>query len=218
MHSFVKIGSRDSKLARAQVDEVLQELKVFYPHIQFDPVWLKTTGDLDLKTSLRTLEKTNFFTKELDEMLLKGDIQVAIHSAKDLPDPLPQGLKIVALTKGVDSSDALVFNLDELPMGAKMGVSSDRREQALLKWRPDLKCVDVRGSVDKRLELLDAGDLDGLVVAEAALIRLNLTHRKRVRLECETLPLQGRLAVVAREEDAEMEKLFSVFKELLQTR
>ena len=208
MHSFVKIGARDSKLSHAQVDEVLQELRIFHPHLQFHPVWLKTTGDLDLKTSLRTLDKTDFFTKELDEMLLKGDLQVAIHSAKDLPEPLPPGLKIIALTKGVDPSDSLVFNLDTLPMGAKIGTSSERREKELLKWRSDLKCVDVRGSVDKRLELLDAGELDGLVVAEAALIRLKLAHRKRVRLECETVPLQGRLAVVAREEDAEMGELF----------
>jgi hydroxymethylbilane synthase len=186
----------------------LKELKVFHPHIRFDPIWIKTTGDHDLKTSLRTLDKTDFFTKELDDKLLNGEIEIAIHSAKDLPDPLPQGLKIVALTQGVDPSDALVFNADELPFGALIGTSSHRREEALLKWRSDLKCVDVRGPVDVRLTLLDSGQIDGLVVAEAALIRLNLTHRKRMLLEGATAPLQGRLAVVARVGDSQMENFF----------
>lgn len=213
MHSSAEktiiVGARDSQLSRAQVEEVFAELTIFHPHVQFDPIWLKTTGDYDLTTSLRSLEKTDFFTKELDNQLLQGEIDVAIHSAKDLPDPLPAGLKIVALTKGVDPSDSLVFNT-ELPPGALIGTSSQRREEALLKWRSDVKCIDVRGPVDIRLARLDKGELDGLVIAEAALIRLHLTHRKRIRLEGPTAFLQGRLAVVARAHNMEMEKLFGV--------
>lgn len=208
-YQVIKVGARDSKLSRAQVEEILRELLAFHPHVVFDPIWMKTTGDHDLKTSLKTLGKTDFFTKELDEKLLSRDIQIAIHSAKDLPDPLPSGLKVVALTRGVDPSDSLVFNEAELPQGARIGTSSQRREEMLLKWRPDLKCVDIRGTIDHRLSLLDRGDLEGLVVAEAALIRLKLTHRKRMPLDGDTAFLQGRLAVVARDDDAQMEELFS---------
>ena len=208
MHLSVKIGARSSKLSRAQVAEVLRELRVFHPGVVFEPLWIKTTGDNDLKTSLRALDKTNFFTKELDDQLLAKEIDVAIHSAKDLPDPLPHGLKIVALTQGVDPSDSLVFNAEEIPWGGLIGTSSQRREETLLRWRSDLKYVDVRGAVDERLALLDKGEIDGLVVAEAALIRLNLTHRKRVPLEGPAAFLQGRLAVVARETDLKMEELF----------
>ncbi len=210
MHLSVKVGARDSRLSRAQVDEVLQELRTFYPDVVFETLFIKTTGDLDLKTSLRTLEKTNFFTKELDEKLLKEEIDIAIHSAKDLPEPLPDGLTLVALTRGVDSSDSLVMNVDKLPQGARIGTSSQRREQSLRQLRSDLQCVDIRGSIEERLALLDKGFIDGLVVAEAALIRLNLTHRKRMTLEGATAPLQGKLAIVAREADVKMKGLFGL--------
>lgn len=208
MHLSVKVGARDSRLSQAQVEEVLQELRAFHPQVVFDKIFIKTTGDLDLKTSLRTLEKTNFFTKELDEKLLNGEIDVAIHSAKDLPEPLACGLTLVALTQGVDASDSLVLNAHELAYQAKIGTSSHRREQALLKLRSDLQCVDIRGSIDERLALLDQGLIDGLVVAEAALIRLNLTHRRRIKLEGPAAPFQGKLAVVAREDDVKMKLLF----------
>ena len=99
MRLSVKIGARDSQLSRAQVDEIFQELKAFHPDVQFEPMWLKTTGDHDLKTSLRMLDKTDFFTKELDEKLLAGEIDIAIHSAKDLPEPLYcEAVKFCVLT------------------------------------------------------------------------------------------------------------------------
>src|SRR6266852_5250049 len=104
--SSYKIGARGSNLSRAQMAEVQKEWG-----LRCELVWVTTTGDLDKKTSLRGLEKTDFFTRELDQMVLRGEIDGAIHSAKDLPDPLPKGLKLAALSKGVDPRDSLVFRL-----------------------------------------------------------------------------------------------------------
>jgi hydroxymethylbilane synthase len=210
---LIIVGARESKLSQAQVAEVQQELCRFHPRIRFEPLWQKTIGDRDLAISLRDLGKTNFFTKEIDDMLLEKKCRIAIHSAKDLPDPLPCGLVIVAITQGVDPADALVLRegdtMETLPLGAIIGTSSGRRDAIVKALRSDLNCRDIRGPIEKRLALLDEGIVDGVVIAEAALIRLNLTHRNRLRLNGETAPLQGRLAVIARENDAEMAQLFS---------
>ncbi|MCB1107335.1 MAG: hydroxymethylbilane synthase [Chlamydiia bacterium] len=203
----LKVGARGSKLSRRQVEEVMGELKVDY-----DCLWVETTGDQDLVSPLGPMEKTDFFTREIDEMVLKGVCDIGVHSAKDLPEPLPKGLKMVALTQGVDQSDSLVMREGEsfegLRSGAVIGSSSRRRNHILKKLRPDLLCKEVRGPVDRRLEKLDAGEVDGLVVAEAALVRLGLTGRNRISLPGDTAPFQGQLAVVAREGDQKMEELF----------
>ncbi len=208
----IVVGARGSPLARVQCDEVLEELRQFHPHVFFHPVWVETTGDKDLKTSLRTLEKTDFFTKEIDALQLSGGCRITIHSAKDLPEPLPSGLVLAALTKGVDSSDSLVLRdgetLENLPLKARIGTSSTRREKNIHNVREDLVCVDVRGNIQTRLSLLDQGVIDALIIAEAALIRLKLTHLNRVFLPGEIAALQGQLAVIAREDDEEMLKLF----------
>lgn len=211
-NKLIKVGARGSLLSRAQLQEVLQELRVFHPEVEFDPVWIDTTGDRDLHTSLRTLEKTDFFTKEIDSLQLAGGCRISIHSAKDLPDPMPKGLTLIALTKGVDPSDSIVVRpfqtLESLPWGAKIGTSSVRREKNIAELRSDFQCVDIRGNIQRRLSLLDDGAVDGVVMAEAALIRLNLTHRTRFPLQGERAPLQGQLAVVGIEGDVEMQKLF----------
>jgi hydroxymethylbilane synthase len=211
------VGSRTSSLARAQVDEVLGELKKVHPHVAFNPLWVKTTGDIDLKTSLKTLEKSDFFTRQIDELLLSGACRIAIHSAKDLPDPLPRGLVIVALTRGVDPRDALVFRgkqtLSDVPVGGRIGTSSARREEVIKAVRGDLVCTDIRGTIQSRLSQLDRGLYDGVVIAEAALIRLKLHSRSRLLLSGSTPPLQGKLAVLAREGDEEMRHLFSCIDE-----
>ena len=144
-------------------------------------------------------------------MQLQGQFRISIHSAKDLPEPLASGLKIVAITRGVDSSDVLVFN-EELRENAVIGTSSLRREATLREWRPDLRFFDIRGTTEERLAILDSGKIDGVVMAEAALIRLGLTHRKRIKLAGETATLQGRLAVIALDSDREMEDLFQCIK------
>jgi hydroxymethylbilane synthase len=187
----MKVGARSSPLSRAQVEEVQNELG-----LNFEVIWTTTTGDRDKITSLRDLEKSDFFTKELDLMLLRGEIDIAIHSAKDLPDPIPKGLKIAWLSKGLDPRDSLVFK-EPLKVVA---TSSERREKAVRLLFPDCHFVDLRGTIHERLERLNH-DVDGVVVAEAALIRLKLTHLHRVFLPGETTPLQGKIAIVCRENE-----------------
>lgn len=199
----IRLAARSSTLSRMQTEEVIK----LFPSIQFECIWVETWGDQDLATSLRSLEKTNFFTREIDHLLLTNECRIAVHSAKDLPEPLPQGLILVALTEGVDARDSLVFNR-EIPLGGTVGTSCERREQAIKNWRPDVQCIDVRGTIEKRLSLLDAGQLDGLVIAEAAIIRLGLQQRNRIFLKGKTATLQGKLAVVAREDDREIWELF----------
>ena len=134
-----------------------------------------------------------------------------MHSAKDLPEPLPQGLEIVALTEGVDPSDVVVLRAGETLQSLaqyRIGTSSLRREQNVRELRGDLQCVDIRGSILDRLRQLDEGLFDGVVMAEAALIRLGLTGRNRIALSGERAPLQGQLAVLARQGDEEMRELF----------
>ncbi len=203
----ISVGGRGSQLSQAQVWEVHRELLQHHSHIQFKPMWITTTGDKDKKTSLRDLDKSDFFTREIDQMQLEGQFRISIHSAKDLPEPLAPGLKMIALTKGVDPSDVLVFN-HPLPDNATIGTSSHRREQNLLDWKPGVRCVDIRGTILERLAILDSGQVDGVVMAEAALIRLGLTNRRRMPILGDTAPLQGKLAVIALETDQEMEELF----------
>lgn len=209
----IQVGTRNSPLALEQCREVLDEMRRDHPDLDFDLIETETTGDLDRATSLRALDKCDFFTKEIDAMLLEEKCRIAIHSAKDLPEPLPEGIHIVALTRGVDSSDSLVLQegttLASLPQGACIATSSERREEAVRQLRPDLTFCDIRGTIAERLTKLESGEIAGVVIAEAALIRLKLTHLNRVRLPGETAALQGRLAILAREDDTEMEALFS---------
>ncbi|MBB63894.1 MAG: hydroxymethylbilane synthase [Waddliaceae bacterium] len=209
---LLQSGARQSPLSRKQADELAYELAQFHPEVEFKHHFIETIGDRDQKTSLRSLEKTDFFTKELDELLLNGEVRVTIHSAKDLPEPLPKGLEIAAITKGVDPSDSLVLrkgeNLRSLRLGAVIATSSIRREEAVRELRADLNFSDVRGNIGQRLDLLENGTVDGVVIAEAALIRLGLTHLNRFTLPGETVPLQGQLAVLMRENDEEIRELF----------
>lgn len=207
------VASRKSPLAVAQVEEVLKELNAHHPHIQFSCAFVETTGDKDQKTSLRSLHKTNFFTKEIDEMLLNGFCRIAIHSAKDLPDPIPQGLSIAAITAGVDSSDSIVLkqgiHLSDLPPRPLIATSSAKREECVKALIPHASFIDIRGTINERLKTLDNHQIDGVVVAEAALIRLGLTHLNRIKLPGRTTPFQGQLAIVIRIEDREMGDLFA---------
>lgn len=206
-------SGRSSPLSRKQVIEVEKELQQYHPAIYFETTFLTTVGDRDQKTSLRTLDKTDFFTKDIDERVQKGLSRIGIHSAKDLPDPIPAGLSIVAVTKGVDSSDSLVLpqgmTIDTLKKGAIIATSSERREENVRQLRSDLQFVDIRGTINQRLEKMEKGEVDGVVIAEAALIRLELTHLNRVTLPGETTAGQGQLAIVAREDDVEIQELFS---------
>jgi hydroxymethylbilane synthase len=202
---LIKAGARSSNLSKRQVEEV----QVEYPHVRLEPLFVKTIGDFDRITSLRTLDKTDFFTREIDEMLLRGECRIAIHSAKDLPEPLPKGLELIALTKGVDPSDSLVLRTGEvLSKEFVIATSSIRREEMVRALLSEVKFVDIRGTIEERIAKLENKEVDGVVIAEAALIRLGLTHLHRIRLPGETVPYQGRLAILAREGDEQIRALF----------
>ncbi len=202
-------GARDSLLSRMQF---LEMQKIMGDRVELVPVWMKTAGDKDKKTSLRSMGKTDFFTKELDLMLLAGDIRIAIHSAKDLPDPLPMGICRVFLTESIDPRDCIVLpeglSFFSLPKGSVIATSSLRREEVVLSLRSDLQFIDLRGTIQERLSLLDQNVVSGVVVAEAAIIRLGLTHLNRFMLPGETAMHQGCLAVTARSSDFEMIEIY----------
>lgn len=211
--NLLSASARSSPLSRVQVVEIEKELQTYYPEVHFETTFITTIGDRDQKTSLRSLEKTDFFTKDIDQSLQKGYSRLGIHSAKDLPDPIPKGLTIAAVTRGIDNSDSLVLpggaTLESLKPGAIIATSSERREDIVRQLREDLQFTDIRGTINQRLEIMNSGMVQGIVIAEAALIRLGLTHLNRVKLPGETTPGQGQLAVVAREDDHEVIDLLS---------
>lgn len=209
-----RIGTRKSPLALRQVQEIIETLRKFYPTLDFDIVGIDTYGDKDKITPISDMEGTDFFTREIDEALIKGEIDFAMHSAKDLPDEMPQGLVIAAVTKSIDPYDALVskwdLKLDELKKGAKIGASSQRRKMQLKKYRNDFQLVDIRGNIEERLEKLDKDELDAIVVAACALLRLGLESRITQRIPFEILtphPLQGSLAIEVRDNDYKIKEL-----------
>jgi hydroxymethylbilane synthase len=208
----ITIAARDSNLSKAQVKEIVNKLKKVNSTISFEFLFLKSSGDLDLKTSLRVLGKTDFFTKEVDQALFSRRARIVVHSAKDLPEKIPSGLTIVAMTDSIDKRDSLVVRPGEsflsLKPGAIIATSSVRREEMVKRYRKDLSFVDLRGTIEKRLSLLSENKADGVVVAEAALIRLKKTDLNRFIFNDSTVEGQGQLAILARSDDQEMVKLF----------
>ncbi len=211
-----RVGTRTSPLALKQVEEVVNNLKKFYPDLNVKIIGIDTYGDKDKFTPISQIEGTDFFTKEIDEALLRGEIDFSVHSAKDLPDNLAPGLFIAAITKSIDPYDALVsknnLTLNELKVGAKIGTSSLRRKIQLKNYRKDFQIIDIRGNIGERLKMLDETDLDAIVVAACGLIRLGLEDRIFQRIPFEILiphPLQGSLAVVRRAEDLHLHNLLS---------
>lgn len=201
--SMLRAGTRPSPLAIKQVDE----LKKIFPWVNFEMVVISTIGDKDKITPLAKIEGGDFFTKEIDEALLNGKIDIALHSSKDLPDKLNDALKVVLETKSISPFDVLVsrgkLKLSELPRASRVGTSSQRRKDQLRALRQDLVLVDVRGNIGERLGLIDARKIDALVVAQAALIRLELEHIiSEVFNEGNFIahPKQGSLAIVTRED------------------
>ena len=212
----LRIGTRSSPLALKQVEEALGYLRKFYPEFSSEIISIDTYGDRDKVTPISDIEGTDFFTREIDEALLRGDIDFAVHSAKDLPDETPKGLAVAAITKSIDPYDALVskgnLKLGELRNGAQIGVSSGRRKTQLKKYRDDLQIVDIRGAIEERLDKLDKNGLDAIIVAACALMRLGLEYRITQRIPFQILKphsLQGSLAIEARAEDLDLIKFLS---------
>ncbi|MCK4264520.1 MAG: hydroxymethylbilane synthase [Candidatus Aminicenantes bacterium] len=212
----IRIGTRSSPLALKQVEEVIALIEKTHPECRFDVVKMKTFGDMDKTMPLEKLEGTDFFTREIEEALLDGKVDLAVHSAKDLPEVLPDGLEIAAIFESIDPYDVLIsknnLKLKELPSGARIGTSSLRRKTQLRCFREDFRIFDIRGNIGERLKKLDENDLDAIVIAAAGLIRLGLEDRITEKLSFDILkphPMQGCLAVEIRSGDTRIKKFMS---------
>ena len=215
MHNSLTIGTRGSQLARWQAQFVKSQLKCHFPDLEIHLKIIKTTGDTIQDRSLVGLGK-GIFTKEIENALLTGDIDLAVHSLKDLPTELPDGLCIAAIPKREDPRDVLItatgFPLEDLLGGAKIGTTSPRRKAQLLYMRPNLRIVDVRGNIDTRLRKLRETDLDGIILAAAGIKRLLEPEIITQYFDTERMvPAvgQGALAIEAREGDSAVESLLA---------
>lgn len=208
----IRISSRLSKLAQLQSAEIIERI----PQLQNCSLdYLSSIGDRDHTISLLNGDApADFFTRDLDEQLLKNNTDLTVHSAKDLPFPLPEGLEVFCITNAFDKTDALVSRdniiLKDLPKGARLGTSSKNRKNQILCIRPDLKIVSIRGTIEERIDYIEQGKVDAVIVAACALLRLGLDEVIAEILPIRTHPLQGHLAVVGRK--GELEK-YSFLKE-----
>ncbi|EPP34383.1 porphobilinogen deaminase, dipyromethane cofactor binding domain protein [Chlamydia ibidis] len=195
----IRIATRNSPLAKAQVYEVATLLRAWYPKLRIELSMIDTRGDKDKTTPIRLVENTNFFTEEVDKLVLTKNCHLAVHSAKDLPEKTQ--LPILALTRGLDPIDLLVYQefylWNPLPKFPRIGSSSSRRAEILKKLFPQAKILDIRGTIEERLELLSNNQYDAVVIAKAALLRLHFHPSCTQELPPPYHPLQGRLAVTA---------------------
>ncbi len=194
----IRVGTRGSVLALRQTEEVIRALKSVWPSLEFELVVIKTTGDKVIETPLFKMGSKGLFVKEIEEALLEGRIDIAVHSLKDLPTKLPSGLTIGAVTKRLDPRDVLILPKGE---GKRIGTSSLRRMVQLKRLFPEFEVIPIRGNLDTRLRKLERGEVDGLVVALAGLLRLNF-EVKEMRFLDQLIPApgQGALAVECRED------------------
>ncbi|WP_107666849.1 hydroxymethylbilane synthase [Cyanothece sp. BG0011] len=180
----IRIGSRKSQLALVQTYWIQEQLQKHYPERQFDVETMSTQGDKILDVALAKIGDKGLFTKELETAMLQNQVDFAVHSLKDLPTNLPEGLMLGCVTERVNPADALVVNekhqdkqLDTLPEGSVIGTSSLRRLAQLRHHYPHLTFKDVRGNVNTRLSKLDAGEYDAIILAVAGLQRLDMSDR-----------------------------------------
>lgn len=211
MRKKIVIGTRSSKLALWQAGFVADCLKKEYPGLEVEMKLMTTKGDKILDAPLAKIGGKGLFTKELEQEMLEGGIDLAVHSLKDMPTEVPKGLVIAAITKRADPGDAVVSlkygHFADLPEGAKVGTSSLRRKAQLLHARPDLNIQDLRGNVNTRLRKLEEENFDAIVLAVAGLTRLGFKDRIAEVMPREImLPAvgQGALAIEARGDDAEI--------------
>lgn len=211
MKRNITIGTRRSPLALWQAEYIQKALMRHHSELTVRLEHIVTQGDKILDVPLARIGGKGLFTTELESRLLSGTIDLAVHSLKDLPASLPDGLCLAAVTARTHVHDALVSNrypsLSALPQGARVGTSSLRRKAQLLHCRPDLTVLDLRGNVDTRLKKLDAGDYDAIILAEAGLHRLGLAERITELIPTDIMiPAvgQGALAVETRADDEEL--------------
>jgi len=202
----VKIGTRKSRLAMAQAQQVREVLSAAHPGWDIELVPITTTGDRFADVPVSAVEGKGIFLKELEDALLSREIDCAVHSMKDVPTELPPELTIAVMLKREDPRDGLVAScsLADLPAGSRIGTGSSRRISQLLSFRPDFQCTPVRGNVDTRVRKWRDGQYDALVLAVAGLKRIGLAH-----LVSQILPFdimlpaagQGAIGIEVRSED-----------------
>ena len=211
----IVLGARGSGLALRQTNEVLEQLRAAHPETDVQVTTIATGGDVRPDEPIASIGVGAFVT-ELEAALLRGDIDVAVHSLKDLPTAPTLGLRIPAVTARQDPRDCLVdrwdLPLEELPQGARIGTGSPRRTSQLLHLRPDLRVLPIRGNVDTRLKKARGQDFDGVVLAMAGLVRLGRRDEAAQPFDPHVMvpaPGQGALALQCREEDRELATLLS---------
>jgi len=210
--NVLRIATRQSRLALWQAQEVARQLRELDPSLECELVKITTRGDRFLDAPLGAIGGKGLFVKELEQAILDGRADLAVHSMKDVPVELPDGLHLPAVLARASPLDALVSRdgrgLDELAPGARVGSSSLRRQSQIRARRPDLRVIPVRGNVDTRLAKLDAGEFDALVLACAGLERLALSHRIAQVIASDVIvPAigQGAMGVECREGDYRVE-------------
>jgi len=204
----LKIGTRGSKLALAQSEWIKVEITARHPDVQVELVRIKTKGDKILDSPLSKIGGKGLFVKEIEEALLRKDVDLAVHSIKDVPSELPDGLYLPVFPKREDPRDAFISmdynSIEGLPKGAAIGTGSLRRSAQLLHLRPDLDLVSLRGNVDTRIRRMQSGDLQAIILAAAGLKRLGLSSKIRHTFAVdEFLPAigQGALGLELRKDD-----------------
>lgn len=206
MPQTLRLLSRKSPLALLQVQEALPALSSAFPDASFTTAALESLGDHDLNTPLTDPSvPADFFTRELDAAQRRGDADLVIHSAKDLPDPLPEGLCVAAMLPARETRDALCLRPGvTLDTGGVIGTSSPVREAHVRQIWPRVRCKAIRGDIGQRLAQMDAGDYDAVIIAACALERLGWANRIHTLLDYETTPQQGRLAITARTDRSDL--------------
>ncbi|HEX9271218.1 MAG TPA: hydroxymethylbilane synthase [Candidatus Binatia bacterium] len=210
----IRIGTRGSRLALAQTAWVKGKLEEKFPDARIETILIKTSGDRFLEASVQAIGGKGIFTKEIEDGLLKHEIDIAVHSMKDLPTDLSAGLIVAAVPHREDPRDVLVStgakSLSDLSAGAKIGTGSLRRRAQLLYYRRDLIVMPIRGNVDTRLKKLDQGECDALVMAAAGLKRIDREERIAEYISndvCLGAAGQGALGLESRENDSIREQL-----------
>lgn len=217
MKQHIKIGTRGSQLARVQAELVRGLILQNFSLFDIELVVIKTSGDMVRRGRFLPFETKRMFTREIEEALLKKEVDLAVHSAKDLSVQLPEGLEIGAALEREDPRDCLISKekkkLSEFPLGARIGTSSIRRRMQLLRWHPDLLIEEVRGNVDTRIRKIEEGAYDGVVLAHAGVKRLGLSHYVADIFPSNRFypaPGQGTIAIETRAGDPEVAEVVRV--------